>query len=305
MRNMLNWLCFDERLDRSARLSRKKFWVRTALCVVISGVLFQFLSPSEVGAWLLLMLAAEAALTIACLPKFMEDHPNTARALRMGASAVTAIGWCIGSLLLVATHQPAPTHGGRGPGRRGRRLCDRILLQNPHPHARMRSSTGRGPPGGAVVHAPHPGGADRKPGRHGGGRRIWRSNCGQRRHHAPASVHDLGRRQIPEASGGCREQGQERLPRQHVARNSHPIEWRRGDGRCPLPSVARSGGGGHGADDPFVGGKPRKAVVRYPRRGPHQIQASWPSSRFPSMSATRSVPPPPSIRRRPPTRGRC
>lgn len=112
MRNILNWLCFDERLDRSARLSRKKFWVRTALFIVISGVLFQFLSPLQVGAWLLLMLAAEAALTIACLPKFMASHPNTSRALRMGASAVTAIGWCAGSLLLVGTHQPAPSMVG-------------------------------------------------------------------------------------------------------------------------------------------------------------------------------------------------
>jgi signal transduction histidine kinase/CheY-like chemotaxis protein len=109
MRNILNWLCFDERLDRSARLSRKKFWVRTALCVVISGVFFQFLNPLQVGAWLLVMLTAEAALTIACIPSFMAGQPNTARALRMGASAVNAIGWCAGALLLVSTHQLAPS----------------------------------------------------------------------------------------------------------------------------------------------------------------------------------------------------
>jgi len=112
MRNILKWLGFDERLDRSARLSRKKFWVRTALCLVISGVLFQFLSLPEVGAWLLLMLAAEAALTIACLPKCMANHLNTARALRMGASAVTAIGWCVGSLMLLGTHELAPSMVG-------------------------------------------------------------------------------------------------------------------------------------------------------------------------------------------------
>ena len=105
----LDWLCFDERLDHTAARSRKKLWLRTSLCIVIAGVFVQFLAPTHVAAWLLVMLGAEAILTISVSPRLMADHPITARAVRMGASAVTASGWCVGSLMLVLPQELAPS----------------------------------------------------------------------------------------------------------------------------------------------------------------------------------------------------